>query len=174
MSVLSLADAKAYLNITAATSDSELQTFIDAAEAAIGNRCGSLAATARTSRVAGGGADSLMLPTCPVASLSAITPSEGAAVVLGDLHLNTDSGVVTRNDGTGFAARYYDVTYLAGRASVPLDLLMAVEELVRHLWDTQRGAGVRPGSQMDAPGAGYALPYRVLELIAAYETPGFA
>lgn len=174
MSVLLLADAKAYLNIASSTSDAELQTFIDAAEAAIGARCGSLAPAVRTSRVAGNGSTTLLLPTCPVASLTAVTPSEGAAVIMGDLHLNTDSGVVTRNDGTGFAARYYDVTYSAGLTSVPGDLLLAVKELVRHLWETQRGAGVRPGSQPEAPGASYAFPYRVRELIAPFETPGFA
>jgi hypothetical protein len=174
MSVLLLADAKAYLNITSSTTDAELQVFIDDAEAVIGARCGALAAASRTSRVAGDGDLSLLLPTCPVVSLTSITPSEGAAVVLGDLHLNGDSGVITRNDGTGFASRYYDVTYMAGRASVPPDLLLAVKELVRHLWDPQRGAGVRPGSRPDVPSPSYMLPYRVLELIAAYELPGFA
>lgn len=174
MSVLSLADAKTYLNISTTASDTELQGFIDAAEAAIGARCGPLAATSRTARIDGDGSLSLLLPSCPVASLSTVTPSEGAAVVLTDLHLNPDAGVVTRNDGSSFPARYYDVTYSAGRASVPLDLLLAVKELVRHLWETQRGAGVRPGSRPDVPGASYMLPYRVLELIAAYELPGFA
>lgn len=174
MSTLSLADAKTYLNITTSATDTELQGFIDQAEAAIGARCGALLPASRTSRIAGDGAMSLLLPTCPVASLTAITPSEGAAVVLSDLHLNSDAGVVTRNDGTAFTASYYDVTYAAGRASVPADLLLAVKEMVRHLWETQRGAGVRPGSRPDVPGASYMLPYRVLELIAAYETPGFA
>jgi hypothetical protein len=72
------------------------------------------------------------------------------------------------------------VVYLAGRSTVPDDLLFAVKELVRHLWTTQRGGATRPGSQQsDAmsntlPGAAYVFPFRVEQLLAPHEQPGFA
>jgi hypothetical protein len=59
-------------------------------------------------------------------------------------------------------------------------LLMAVKELVRHMWQTQRGPTRRPGSQPSesaantVPGAAYLLPFRVSELIAPHLQPGFA
>lgn len=180
MSALSLADAKAWLGITASTSDVKLQGVIDAAEGVIGKRCGWLSPTAATTRIRANGSPSLLLPASPVAGLTSISASDGSALAMGDLYLDESSGVITRNDGTAFWASYYDVTYMAGRSEVPDDLLQAIKELVQHLWSPQRGPSRRPGamdSEMAAntlPGAGYLLPFRVLELIAPYETPGFA
>lgn len=178
MSVLTLQQAQTHLNMGAQHA-TELQSFIDAAEAAIAKRCGPLASTATTVRVDGGGF-ALTLPTTPALSLTSVTPADGTALTLTDLYLNTGAGVVTYNSGITFTARFYDVVYNAGRATVPDDLLMAIKELVRHMWQTQRGPTRRPGSQPSeatantVPGAAYMLPFRVSELIAPHLQHGFA
>lgn len=179
MSVLSLALAKTHLNITVSTYDTELQTVIDAAEALLAKRCGPLSTSTVTNRVDGGGG-ALVLQTTPAVALLSVTPVDGTALTLTDLYLDTGAGLVTYNSGAGFGDRYYTVVYSAGRLSCPDDLLMAVKELVRHLWETQRGPSRRPGSTASEstantiPGAAYMLPFRVAELIAPHMQPGFA
>jgi len=177
MSVLTLAQAKTHLNITVTTYDTELQTFIDSAEAVLTKHVGPLEATAITERL-NGGVDTLVLRKSPVISLTSVTPYQGTALTLTDLYLDTATGLVTYNSGAAFTARFYTVVYSAGRSSLPADLLMADKELVRHLWATQRGAGSsRPGStpaEAPTPGAGHALPYRVQELIAQHRQTALA
>lgn len=177
MSSLLLADAKLHLNITSDTHDLELQEFIDTAEAAIAKQCGPLASTATTRRVRGG--PSLVLPVTPVIDLTSVTDVvSGVAETVADL-LVTDAGIVERLHGGGFTGRYYDVVYNAGRAEVPDDLLMGVKELVRHLWETQRGTGRTGSPRSEAasntiPGAAYLFPFRVEQLIESYVQPGLA
>jgi hypothetical protein len=179
MSLLTLAQAKAHLNTSATVNDGEMQLFIDSAEAAIAQRCGPLEATTTTVRVDGGGY-ALVLPVMPVASLTSVTPADSAALTLSDLYLDEAAGLVTYDTGTTyFSARHYDVVFEAGRSSVPDDLMLAVKELVRHLWESQRNPSRFPGSTIsEGPvatmGAGYLMPYRVQELIAPYLQAGFA
>lgn len=170
MSVLSLALAKTHLNISVSTYDTELQTFIDAAEAAIAKRCGPLAATAVTDRLAGGGG-CLILKTCPAISLTSVTPSDGgAALTVGDLYLEPATGIVTYNASRGFSYRYYTVVYSAGRSTVPDDLLLAVKEQVRALWeDSQRGDADRTSGEgymsNTILGSEFGLSFEVSRLI---------
>lgn len=179
MSVVTLARVKTHLNITATTHDGELQSVIDASEAAIAEKCGPLASTATTARVRGGGYG-LVLPVIPAVSLTSVTPADSTALTLSDLYLDTEAGVVTYDSGASFTARYYDVVFSAGRATCPADLQLAVLELVRHVWTTQRGPTMRPGSRESEaasntiPGAAYIFPFRVEQLIAPHMQPGFA
>lgn len=177
MTTLSLPEAKSHLNITKGDNDAEITMTIMAAEAAIAKRVGPLSTVTRTVRVDGGVA--LVLPVTPAVSLTSVTPVGGGTALTG-LHLDTVGGVVTQDSGAGFPARYYDVVYVAGRAACPDDLLMAVKELVRHMWTTQRGGSQRPGSQpSDAlsnslPGSAYAFPFRVEQLLTPHVQFGFA
>lgn len=173
MVVLSLADAATHLNITLlGQHNAELQTMIDAAVVAISGRVGPLEPVARTVRVTP--AYRYLRVPGPAISLTSVTDADGTALTLGDLYLNGGPGLVSFNDGRYFTSRYYTVVYSAGRATVPADLVMAVKELVRHLWATQRGPTRRPGSQPSestantVPGAAYLLPHRVSELIKPY------
>lgn len=175
MSVLTLDEVKEHLGFAPTTTtadDAELQRFIDAAESAIGRRCGDLGPAASTARVEGGTA-SLVLPTAPVVSLTSVTPVGGTAEDPTALYLNERAGTVERVDGSRFAARAYDVAFTAGRSVAPPDLLLAAKELVRHLWLTQRGAA--PGSPGALPdlgdpvvGTSYSFPWRVEQLLAPY------
>jgi hypothetical protein len=176
VSVLAVEDMKDYLNITEPDSDAELQEFIDAAEAAIAHRVGPLEPTAVTSRV-GGGTAGLVLPRTPVASLTSITPIGEVALTIGDFDADPLTGIVGYTDGgLRFGSRSYTVVYEAGWDPLPADLLLAVKELVRHLWATQRGSGTRrPGAgAAEVPLAPREWPNRVLQLIAPYVLPGIA
>lgn len=173
MSALELDDAKAHLNITVTTYDLELQAVIDSAEAALAERVGPLVSTQVTRRIPGGVWE-LALPITPAISLTSVTPRSGTALNLADLYLDTTTGMVTYNNLGPFVAAYYDVVYAAGRETCPKDLLFAIKELVRHLWQTQRGSGrsmlaeVQPGEVRGIPGAAHLLPFRVSELIAPH------
>lgn len=186
MSVLTLADAKIHLNINVSTTDVELQAFIDAAESAIAAKVGPLSVTAGTDRVRGAGKE-LILPRAPVVAVTAITPVGGSALDLSSVVVDYRAGIIayvaaTQYNFARFPLPWYDVTYTAGRSTVPADMLHAVKELVRHLWETQRGTGStpRPGTEDDVPwrsigvvGA-YSFPNRVLELLSPYMLTGFA
>lgn len=177
MSTLNLAQAKSWLNITTTDHDADLQTVIDAAEAAIEEQVGPLAVTTVTQRIPGG-YGTLSLPVTPAVALTSVTPYGGTALTLGDLYLDTTTGMVSFNAGADFTGTYYTVVYTAGRNPVPADLLLAVKELVSHLWETRRGPTRRPGSgEPTVIGASYALPRRVEQLIAPHSqriVSGFA
>lgn len=180
MSVVALTEVKTHLNLTVTTHDAEVQSFIDSAEAAIGERVGPLASATRTVRVRGE-SRTLVLPVAPAVSLTSVTPADSStALTLSDLYLDAAAGLVRYESGATFGARHYDVVYEAGRATCPADLKLAVKELVRHLWTTQRGVAARPfsreseGPSNTLPGAAYVFPFRVEQLLAPHEQPGFA
>lgn len=169
MAVVTLGKVKTHLNITSTTHDAELQGFVDAAEAAIAERVGPLVATSTTVRVRP--SRRVVRVPAPAVSLTSVTDADGESLDVADLFFETATGLVSFNDGRSFASRYYTVTYVAGRDPVPADLVLAVMELVRHFWDTQRGPSRRPGSPASegtantVPGAAYLLPFRVSELM---------
>lgn len=181
MSTLDLYDAKTWLNISESSDEDKIQATIDAAETAIGARVGPLASTTVTRRVRSCDG-SLVLPVMPAASLTSVTYVGGSVVTLGDIYLDTAIGVATYSQQTrGFVPGLYTVVYTAGYAALPGgtpdDLLLAVKELVRHLWRTQRGSGTaRPGTVAPETLANtltagaYIFPIRVEQLIAPYQT----
>lgn len=185
MSVLTLADAKKHLNITDTRDDAELQDVIDAAEAAISQVVGPLTPVTKTAQLRSVSGASFSLPVTPVQSVQSITGATyfgSTAIDTTYLMVDSLSGVVRYG---GYPAKLtvgpYTVTYTAGWTSVPDDLLYAVKELVRHLWGTQRGSGsTRPFGSPAAdvansmPGAAYAFPIRVTQLLAPYSQPAIA
>lgn len=144
MSVVTLAEAKTHLNITVATYDTELQDFLNRAEAALAVRIGPLSSVAKTERVRGWRCV-LRLSHTPIISLTSVTSIEGTTVSTSQL-TTMPGGRVEFNQGGYFASRFYDVVYQAGRASLSDDLKLVVLELVRRLWSSQRGGSTRPGS----------------------------
>jgi hypothetical protein len=175
---VSLAEVKAFLDITDTKNDSELEDMIARAEAIIAQRVGPLSPVPVTDEVHTGPGP-ILLKRFPVLSVSSAT-SSGATVA--DIDADLDAGVVY---GTfDCRRRSVKVSYIAGRAELPLDLVAAVLELVDHLWKSQRVPGTRtPGFQgyggdsgnTNAPaGSGYLLPYRVQSLIEPYIVPAVA
>lgn len=179
MSAVSVAEAQTHLKMSEGVSEVEVAAFIDAAEAAIAEVVGPLEAESTTSLVRGGGR-ALVLPVAPVISVTSVTPYDGTALVLGDMSIDLRSGLIENLTGTRFADQLHTVVYSAGRASLPADLRLAVLELVRHYWQTQRGGTGRPGRDAaegysnTIPGAAYSMPFRVSELIAPHRFVGCA
>lgn len=184
MSLVPLADVKAHLNITVDV-DTELQEMIDAAETAISRKLGgtgTLAAEEVTQQVHGYGREALVLTSLPITSITSITDSTGAVLDLSTLYIDTTRGIVRWNaySTVPFLLPYYTAVYQSGYANLaalPSDYVLAVKELTRHLWATQRGTGItRPGAgpSDNEPSAAYTFPKRVLELIASTTPPGFA
>lgn len=185
MSVVTLQQAKDHLNITVATYDTELQVFIDSAEAIIATRVGPLApATLTERRMAINGV--IALTTLPVISITTLQPVGSTGTIDPSLlYLDGDAGFLSWGTWpySGGLVGGFNITYSAGRTAgqVPAGLLLAIKEFVRSLWDaSQRGPTRRPGSRQSEsaantlPGAGYKLPFDVERLIAPYEQPGIA
>jgi hypothetical protein len=61
------------------------------------------------------------------------------------------------------------VTYQAGRPIVPANITQATAEIVRHMWETQRGhSGARPGfgeEELLPTSSGFTIPRRAMELL---------
>jgi uncharacterized phiE125 gp8 family phage protein len=167
--VTTLPEAKTYLNLSTTQHDTELQLFIDRAEALVAERCGPLVATPKSGRYAAG-SGGLALPVYPIRSLTSVTPVGGSALTISDLYV-TDAGVVEWADGSPFGPGRYDVEWSAGHAAdagtVPADLKLGVLELIRHLWDTQRGAS-RTRTDAGTPGSAYIFPYRVEQALEPF------
>lgn len=174
MSVLTVDEARDYLNIASIETDTKIQDTIAAAQAAIEVKVGPLETTAKTARVRGGNGV-LVLPDYPVVSVQSIAPSDGSTFEVADLYVD-ESGVLSHIDGcTYFGAAAYDIAYTAGRATCPGDLRRAVLELVRHLWQPQRGPrtnfNASESTSDTVPGAAYVFPFRVEQLLAPHVSP---
>ncbi|MBZ6250388.1 phage gp6-like head-tail connector protein [Streptomyces olivaceus] len=180
MALLTLAEAKAQLNITSDTDDIELTAYIEAVGPVVERFVGPVEPreVAETQDVARDGARLLVLRTLPVMELTSVTPLLAGATGydVDRLLLDGDTGVVRRADG-GWLRGPLRVTYQAGRATVPATINLAARILVQHLWRTQnagRGPVIAGGDDMAAepvPGFGYAVPNRVLQLLEPYRLP---
>jgi hypothetical protein len=94
------------------------------------------------------------------------------------LDVDTNSGIIRRKLELPFWSRgpYYQVVYTAGwGTSLPTAFNLAARIVLQHLWEVQQGPGQRPtmgGGDVTRvyrdTGVGYAVPNRVLELMAPY------
>lgn len=179
MSAVLLSEAKTHLQITSDRHDAELQDFIDAAETRLAHEVGPLAPVEVVERHTGPGP--LILRQIPVVEVSGVTEQD-IAVDAADLDADLNTGILYRTGSFSTYPRGTVVTYTAGYETLPADLRQGVLELIRHLWDTQRGSGpggaranlLNPdGDPTTAAGlAAYTLPNRVKELIAPYVSRG--
>jgi hypothetical protein len=176
--VVSLADVKAHLNLTATTHDEELRLFIDSATDAVEHLVGPVVKRTVVERVRAYGA-AMILAHVPVVSVTSIAAAitGGTTYEVADLSLSGDAGLLYRLDGASFASTL-NVTYVAGRAIVPPAIRLAALIIVGHLWETQRGAtpaALAQGAEEAPVLAGFALPNRALELLRPFQLgPGIA
>ncbi|MGW0599958.1 head-tail connector protein [Streptomyces sp. NPDC002776] len=181
MALLTLAEAKKQLNLTSNTDDDELQAYVDAVTEPIEEYIGPVEPRAVLERHdAEAGRRLLVLRTMPVLSLTSVTPvlAGGASYPVDGLTLDPDTGELRRLDGGVFRG-LLDVALQAGRPAVTPTINLAARMLVQHLWRTQRpsrGGGLAGGGDdysVGEPivGYGYAIPNRVLELLAPYRLP---
>lgn len=181
MALLTLAEAKAQLDISGIGDDVELQAYIDALTAPIERYVGPVENRTVTETVDGRGR-TIAVTQVPAVSLTSLTPilTGGAALATDDVVLDGDTGIIRRRDGGSFYGGPWTAVYEAGRGEVPPTINLAARILLQHLWRTQYGAsrglsGIGGGEDFSVteavPGWGYAIPNRVLQLLEPYKVP---
>lgn len=173
--IVDLAAAKAQVNITDSSSDTELAGFISAVTAVVERHVGAVIHRSVT-EVFDGGRPVLLLTATPVVSITSVTESGGLVDPSG-YTFAAASGVLTRVAGTAQQTflqgiQSVSVTYVAGQAAntaaVPGHVRLGALVILQHLWETQRPAARGPFSQ-DAgdfdPRYTYSIPRRALELL---------
>jgi len=186
-SLVTLADAKTHMNITATTWDTEIQGFIDDATPVVEDIVGPVIQVAFDEWYDGGGMF-LSVRHRPIVSVTSVTEYIGTSAYtltgvatpdLGTSYSYTfePSGRVIRRSGGGGMRPFpvgvsnVRVVYVAGRATVPPNVRLGALELIRHLYQLSQQGG-RPafggGAAEEGPWApsGFAVPTRVLELLA--------
>lgn len=178
--ILSLADAKAQLNITSSRDDDEIRGWLEAVTSLVEQYTGitvrqTFTETHALSRL---GARSLVLRHTPVVELTALEELSGAPIGVASLDVDLVTGVVRPVDGSCLAGTL-KATYTAGRAVIPAAVAKAASIILQHLWRAQRHAarGALPGGGDDysvsepIPGLGYAVPNRALQLMEPFRLP---
>ena len=166
--ILSLRDAKAHLNQSGTVDDEELRRFIEAATPVVEDVVGPV--VVRTYSEVHSSGSLLVLGYCPVVSLTSLAPvlTGGTSSTVADLDFDAETGIVRRLDGGSFTGPVR-VTYQAGRPIVPANITQATAEIVRHMWETQRGhSGARPGfgeEELLPTSSGFTIPRRAMELL---------
>lgn len=194
--IISLADVKQQLNITATTFDDELRSYIVGATAAIErhlNECVirrtiveekyltdyayGLGQSYGQPAAWGTPARKVALDKRPAIALVSVSRVDGTfSYDITGLHLNS-SGIIDVMFGTPLWG-HLTFTYTAGYVTIPGDFTLAARIIVQHLWQTQRGntGWPKPGGMDDSlatAGLGFAIPNRALELLGTGR-PGFA
>lgn len=183
--LISLADTKRLLRTGTALFDDDLRFFNESVTAFIDKYCGPMIPRAVTERhTTGAGVRTLMLKQIPCYQpagqqypIVSITPvlTYGVPIDVSLLSLDNASGELIHKIGLPFFYGEYDVSYWAGRAVTPPNVLLAAQVILKHMWAMERG-GSRPNT---TPGAsddvsilwGFAIPNRALELLESHRTP---
>jgi len=190
-SLITLQEAKDFLNITTTTDDAELGLFTDAASQMWLARGLPGAGTARVEWY-DGGQTRIVLRYTPIVSVTTVSETIGSVTYpLTEQPVDSQSGafaftvdpftgVMTRRvagTAVAFAAGVANVkvSYSSGFATVPEDIKLAIKLLTRHMWETQRGGAKRPGTGGgDDFSTTYVWPNRVQEIAEAYSGPAIA
>lgn len=171
--LISLADAKAMLNITTTTNDEELRDYIAATTDAVEAECGAMLPRTVTEYTQPVGR-TMALSQTPVVSITSMNTVlvGGYSFDPAGLYVDSATGIVLRKDRGIFPADSYVVTYVAGRGNVvPAAVAMAARIILKWLWQTQRGTGGR-GDQPAPTAAGFLIPNQAAELLKPYRRMG--
>jgi hypothetical protein len=183
--IISLAEAKAALNITASTWDTELATYVTAASQAIDRLCGPVITRTITGETHHGGRHSIWLRHTPVVTISSIVEYDGTvattlaaetntAKTANDYAIDLATGRVTRRQ-SNFASRFpigmnnVVVTYTAGRGAAADDRFkLACSLILANIWRGEQGSGtVTFGAPFEeAPfGATFFIPNKARQML---------
>lgn len=192
LDVITLDEAKAYLNITQTTWDTELDDWITAVSRRLDALCGPIVVRTITSEAWDGTVDgvrqtAITLRYRPVSSVTSVTEyssttgttltvETNAAKTSSNYYLNTTTGVLTRRSGNRdyvFADGRQNIviTYVAGRyantASVDARFKVAAGMMLANLWRREQGGGTQTFGESDPFGlvATFAVPRAVEELL---------
>jgi hypothetical protein len=187
--IISLDDAREAIGMAAADSakDARLQRFIAAATPIMEDIVGSVLSKSRVETYDGGTSQIALLWT-PVISVTSVIESYGTfvrALTLQDIFAGTGmdsygytlddpvSGIITRRASgaaMGFAGgrRNIQVTYVAGRAVLGANVMLATQLLIRDMWtQSQLRSPLVPGQpQSTTVIRGFAVPNMIIELCA--------
>lgn len=170
--VAGLDEFKAQLDRTDSTDDAELRLYLEAATSQVEWLVGPLSPVTVTERYVAGGFISLR--QTPVISVTSVAPvtygAAGADIGVGDYYADVaGNGIVMH----GYPYRgEFEVEYRAGRTAIPSDIKLAGLIIAQHLWAVQNARFTieSPGTDQMAmaPGSGFTIPYRALELLRPY------
>ena len=189
--IVSFDEAKAYLNIPATdtTNDLELRNFIDAATDLAETYVGQvLGRRTFTNELYDGGTEFIRIRNPRAISITSVTEN-GAAVSSNAYVLDyTGQRLYRIGSGTLYATNSYgywtqgmnnvSITYVAGYANPPASAKQGVLVIIKHLWESQRGAinvmsRMQSGDELyNTPT--YSLPRRAMELLDPTSFPGMA
>lgn len=162
--IVSLADMRSYLNIAAGQTgrDTVLQSYIDGATAWMTYASDGIIPTVYTDEVHSGGGPKIVLFNTPILTVASIIeyvgyiaytllPSEaGGNETYGYSIDNPEAGIISRR-WNGMVGNFVAgpnnivVTYTAGFATIPADIVLAVKMDIQGLWN-QTQQGRRQGS----------------------------
>ena len=177
--IVSLQAVRAHLGIVQTGTDERLRDHLLLASEMVESYTGRTYRQQTVTELHDGGGTVLRLRVLPVISVTSISEFGGAVA---SFVLNPVAGTLSR--GTKYGGYFWlpgiqniSITYVAGGVSVSFRVRQATLELVRHLWDSQRGGYSIPkqqgaGDDWD-PRQGYSIPRRVAELLDFDRAPGF-
>ena len=179
-----------FLNIpTASANENEVRRFIDAstdlAETYVGQV---LVRRTFTNELYDGGTEFIRIRNPKAISITSVTEN-GLAVSASNYVLDyTGQRLYRIGSGTLYATNSYgywtqgmnnvSITYVAGYVNPPMSAKQGVLEIIRHLWQTQRGAinvmsRTNSGDELYSTPT-YSLPRRAMELLDPTSFPGLA
>lgn len=177
--LVSLADARAHLDMSTTTTDEELRRFLLSASDLAERWTGRTLRRQSFTETFDGGRSVHLLSHLPVLSITSVTES-GTALSAGDYTVDAASGLLWRGSTTSGATwatgrQNVTVTYAAGYAEPPPAAYELVLEITRRLWETQRGASADlGGDEYPAAGTMRLMTFRIQTLIDSLSAPGFA
>lgn len=189
MGVVSLDEVKQHLNITTTDQDEELRRFMDAAGDLADNYCGQvLGRKTFTDELYDGNTDHLRLRNPRAITILSVyengyllNPGQYALDPTGQRLYRVGSGTLYATNSCGFwtgGMQNISVSYVAGWFNPPAAVKQGVLEIIRHLWQTQRGAmNVMTRNQSGDDfysSSTYSLPRRAMELLDPASLPGLA
>lgn len=179
-----------YLNIPAANAnENEVRRFIDAATDLAETYVGQvLGRRTFTNELYDGGTEFIRIRNPKAISITSVYEN-GALVPSSNYVLDyTGQRLYRIGSGTLYATNSYgywtqgmnniQITYVAGYVNPPMSAKQGVLEIIRHLWQTQRGAinvmgRTQSGDELYT-GSTYSLPRRAMELLDPTSFPGMA
>jgi hypothetical protein len=187
-SIISLDDVKAHLNLSDTTDDAEVRRFIDYATDMAEAYCGCvLGRRTFTGEIYDGNDTFIRLRNPKAMSITSITENSNLLVSGTDYYLEATGQRVYRINnavfGTSNNVGYWSlgvqnivITYVSGYTNPPGGAKMGMLDLVRHLWNTQRGSmNVISRNQSGddfIPGGSHVFTYRVAEALGFTSLPG--
>lgn len=167
MALVTVTEAKTHLNIAVTSFDAELGNFVDVASYLVEGYADRVFELTTASQLFDGGADTFVLRTSPLTAVTGVTV-DGVALDSDNYAADIQNGIVRTATEAAEGTANVSIAYTAGSATIPAIVKHATLETVRHLWETQRGAGRgRPPLNGDdyTAGMSFSLPRRVMELL---------